>query len=111
MKKENYDSREHYNDAKRYQSSPGNKPQSLAEQLAEFNKSPEQKRREQPRHEWFKDLYHYLNTSREITCSISLFNFVSSKYRDDFDKFHTTGAKFSEIIKFVNNKADELREI
>ena len=44
MRKEDYNSREHYHAAKQGQSS--NKPKSLAEQLKELEKSPDQKRNE-----------------------------------------------------------------
>ena len=107
MRKEDYNSREHYNAARNSQSS--NKPKSLAEQLKELEKSPDQKRRETPWHEWCKDLLANNNQTRSITCSPTLFNYVQNKYKAEFENFHKKGTSFNEIIMFINSKAAELR--
>jgi len=108
MRKEDYNSREHYNAAKSGQSS--NKPLTLAEQLKEAAKSPEQKRRETPWHEWCKDLFAYVNTTKGVSCSSRLFVYAQSKYKAEFENFHKKGSQFSEIVTFVNSKSAELRD-
>ena len=108
MRKEDYNSREHYNAAKQGQSS--NKPLTLAEQLKEAAKSPDQKRRETPWHEWCKDLFAYVNQTKGVSCSSRLFQYAQSKYKAEFENFHKKGTSFSEIVLFVNSKASELRD-
>jgi hypothetical protein len=108
MRKEDFNSREDYNAAKQRQSN--NKPLTLAEQLKELNKSPEQKRRETPWHEWCKDLFQYAHTEKGVSCSPRLYLYVSNKYKAEFENFHKKGTKFSEIIAFVNSKSNELRD-
>lgn len=83
-----------------------NKPQSLAEQLKELAKSPEQKKKEQPWHEWSKDLVDYVNNT---SCPLKLLQYVSSKYKTDFENFHQRGSSFREVTAFINSKSEELR--
>lgn len=107
MRKEDYNSREHYHAAKQGQSS--NKPKSLAEQLKELEKSPDQKRKELPWHEWCKDLFDYALNTRGVNCPSALYQYVTVKYKSEFEKFHKEGTRFSEIVSFINSKSNELR--
>lgn len=82
------------------------KAKSLAEQLKELEKTPEQVRREMPWHEWNKDLFDYF-TMQKGGGSQRLFQYVLNKYREDIKKFHESGTHFKNIATFVNTKSEE----
>lgn len=89
--------------------SESKKPESLADQLRELNKPADQRLKELPVHEWSRDLYDFAVNSKTHSCTPKLVQYVSSKYKDEFAKFHSRGTAFKEIVSFIRSKSEELR--
>ena len=83
-----------------------NKIKTLAEQLAEFNKSPEQLRRESSYYDWSKDLKEACDSDK-FGPSGPYFLFVTARYKKEMEEFHSKGTPFKEIIFFIKSKEEE----
>lgn len=85
-------------------SAPTAKAKTLAEQIADSKKSPEQQRRESSKYDWEHDLRD-ICTKKGV--SEKLKQYVSFKYKTDMEKFHEAGSSFNEVISFINSKQEE----
>lgn len=80
------------------------KEKTLAEQIADSKKSPEQQRRESSTYDWEHDLRD-LCTKKGV--SEKLKQYVSFKYKAEMKQFHEAGSSFNEVIMFINSKQEE----
>ena len=85
-------------------SGPTEKAKTLAEQIAESKRSPEQKRRESSKYDWEHDLRDHC-LSKGV--SEKLKSFVSFRYKAQIEEFHQKGSSFNEVVTFINSKMEE----
>ena len=79
---------------------------SLAEQLKDLAKSPDQKRRELSKYDWTRDLQDYIAKDKRGPGN-RLYQYVTNKYKEDIEKFRASGAHYSEVCKFISSKGEE----
>ena len=83
----------------------------LAEQLEkqrlEDLKSDAQKRAETPRNLWVVYLREFMTEKRKV-CSTKMFTTIVAKFPDEIDEFHQTGAVFSGLVPFFEEKTTHL---
>lgn len=84
------------------------KPKSLAEQLAELKKTPEQLRRESTWYDWSKDLKEFGDRIKTGGPGEKLTGYVMARHRDKIEEFWKSGARFQEVINYINSFAEEL---
>lgn len=84
----------------------GNKPLTLAEQLKEMAKSPDQKRRELSKYDWTRDLQDHIAQDKRGPGN-KLYQYVTNRYKEEIEKFRASGAPYSEVSKFISSKGEE----
>lgn len=84
---------------------------SLAGQLkraAEYEKmSDEQKRAATPYSDWYRKLEEFMIDKKKITTN-RIFRSMVAHFSNDLHKFHESGASFSSMIPFVQEKSNYL---
>lgn len=82
------------------------KPKTLAEQLADLERTPEQIRRESSHYDWHHDLRDFCVKMKHGPGD-KLIQFVLSKYKTDMEQFHKKGSNFKEVAIFIQSKLEE----
>lgn len=84
---------------------PNEGVKTLKEELAELNRSPEEKQRSKTSADWHRDLKDLVYQDK--TAHIKLYSWACVKYKKEIEEFRTKGSPYKEVLAFIRSKALE----
>ena len=90
---------------------PSEEAKTLKDELKEASLTPEERRKRMPPGEWYRDLKDAIAFDKKCMVPNRLYQWVSTKFKEDVEKMRLDGSTFVEVCKFIRSKESDFLNI